>query len=127
MDVRIVGAMIPIVSTIGVLTMIVFLRRYTNIERMAMIERGMNPKDFKKRRDPYRSLRFGFTAVGVGIGLFVGNLAFGSLDSEPLILGFTIMLGGVGLLLGYLTQFALQKQARQNKDEKDEPIDDEYL
>ena len=71
--------MVPIIGSIGLFTMIIFIRRFENIERMAMIERGLDPKDSKRmwgKRDPYRPLRLGFTAVGIGAGLFIGNLCF---------------------------------------------------
>lgn len=124
MDPRVLALMIPIVGTVSLFTMIVFVRRYENIERMAMIERGMHPKDFKKKRDPYRTLRIACTAIGVGIGLFVGNLAFSDHDSEPIVLGFTIMMGGIGLFLAYIIQYGLQIKARKDgTDEKEETND----
>ena len=117
--------MVPIIGSIGLFTMIIFIRRFENIERMAMIERGLNPKDTKRflgRRDPYRPLRFGFTAVGIGLGLFFGNLFF---HDEGVIAGLIVLCGGVGLLSGYLLQMGLQSKA--NKDDKDKTESDEYL
>jgi hypothetical protein len=128
MDPRVLALMIPIVGIVSFFTMIVFVRRYENVERMAMIERGMHPKDFRKKRDPYRALRLSCTAMGIGIGIFVGNLAFKGFNSEPIVLGFTIMLGAIGLFLGYMIQYGLQTEARKKGiEEKSEIGDDEYL
>lgn len=125
MDPRVLALMIPIISTISFFTMIIFWRRYENIERMAMIERGMHPKDFKKKKDPYRILVFASTVMCIGVGLFVGNMAF---RDEAVILGFTVMLGGVGLFVGYMIQYGLRTQARQDAiDKKQEVEEDEYL
>ncbi len=40
MDVAVIGVFIPIVSIISIIVMIVYLRKYENDERMAMIEKG---------------------------------------------------------------------------------------
>ena len=117
--------MVPIIGSIGLFTMIIFIRRFENIERMAMIERGLNPKDTRRflgKRDPYRPLRFGFTAVGIGAGLFIGNLCF---NDEGVIAGVIVLFGGIGLLSGYLLQMVLQSKA--DKDNKDKTENDEYL
>ena len=117
--------MVPIIGSIGLFTMIIFIRRFENIERMAMIERGLNLKDSKRmwgKPDPYRPLRLGFTAVGIGAGLFLGNLCF---NDEGVIAGVIVLCGGVGLLSGYLLQMVLQSKA--DKDNKDKTESDEYL
>jgi uncharacterized membrane protein YgdD (TMEM256/DUF423 family) len=108
----VVALMVPILTSIGAFTMIVFLRRYQYLERMAMLERGINPKDvqnmLEKQRDPYRHIRIACTMIGVGVGLFVGNIAFR--HQGGIILGMTVMLGGVGLFTGYLFQYGLQQR-----------------
>ena len=81
-DPRAIAVSIPIFTTVGVFTMIILLRRYRNMERMAMIERGMNPADLKadfrrlnrRQHDPYRAMRIACAVIGVGVGLFVGNI-----------------------------------------------------
>lgn len=112
--------MIPIIGSIGFFTMIIFLRRYENVERMAMIERGLNPKDMKSvwtKKDPYSPLRFGFVAVGIGLGLFLGNMIF---DDEGVIAGLVFLCGGGGLLIGYLLQMQFQKRDTKDNDRESE-------
>jgi CBS domain containing-hemolysin-like protein len=116
----IVALCVPIVGSIGLFTMIVMLRSYDNRERMAMIERGMNPADLKiwsrRRNDPYRSVRLACTAVGVGTGLFVGNLLratdINMFNRGGIVAGLTFVCGGLGLLIGFFIQYGLKKENR---------------
>jgi hypothetical protein len=117
----IIALSIPIVCTVSAFSMIVMLRSYSNKERMAMIERGMNPADLKvwaqKRYDPFQWVRFGCTAVGIGTGLFVGNLLratdFQMFDRGGIVGGLTFICGGLGLLAGFFIEYKLRKE---NKD-----------
>ena len=47
-----------------------------NRERMAMIEKGVDPKDFlsKPKSSMYTTLRWALLLVGVGLGLFLGSV-----------------------------------------------------
>ena len=120
-DPAVIAVCIPIVGSIGLFTMIIFLRHYKNIERMAMIERGMNPADLKtefktykrRERDPYRFMRIACALVGVGIGLFVGNL-FRAFEvfryNGGISAGLMCIFGGLGLLVGHFIQIGLQNK-----------------
>jgi hypothetical protein len=113
--------MIPIISVIGTFIIVIFLRRYQNIERMSMIERGMNPTEMKsvwgsKWRDPYRHLRIACTAIGIGLGFIIGSIFQGGFDfhtRESIFFGCVVLFGGVGLLAGYIIQMVLQGKARK--------------
>jgi hypothetical protein len=121
--------LIPIFTVLGAFAMIIFLRRYQNIERMSMIERGMNPGDLKSvwRRvvDPYRHLRAACTAVGIGLGFILGSIFKGGFSNDTgdtVLVGCVVMFGGLGLLAGYILQLGLQSKAK--KEGKD-PFQDE--
>jgi len=43
-------------------------------ENLAMIEKGMNPKEFANRPAPYKNLKWGLLLVGSGAGLFLAYL-----------------------------------------------------
>lgn len=43
-------------------------------QRMAMIDKGMDPGLLKEREVPFRTLRNGLVLVGAGVGLFFGYL-----------------------------------------------------
>lgn len=47
---------------------IVYLKTRQN---MAMIEKGMNPKEFANRPAPYKNLKWALLLVGAGLGLFI--------------------------------------------------------
>jgi CBS domain containing-hemolysin-like protein len=116
----IVALFVPIVGSIGLFTMIVMIRSYSSKERMAMIERGMNPADLKvwmrRRNDPYRSVRLACTAIGVGTGLFVGNVLRSTdidmFNRSGITAGLTFIGGGLGLLIGFFIQYGLKKDSR---------------
>ena len=50
---------------------IVYLKSRQN---MAMIEKGMNPKEFANRPAPYKNLKWALLLIGAGVGLFVAFL-----------------------------------------------------
>lgn len=66
--------LIPIVLFAGGFAMIfgiVYLRTRQNL---AMIEKGMNPKEFANRPAPYRNLKWALLLIGAGIGLFAAYM-----------------------------------------------------
>ncbi|MBD0256494.1 MAG: hypothetical protein ICV83_12315, partial [Cytophagales bacterium] len=101
------GILVPIALFIGVFTMIIFLRKYENEERMAMIEKGMNPANVTKpKTNPSGTLRFALLAIGAGIGLLVGNMLEKAnlVEEEVAYFSMVLLFGGVGLLISYLIQ-----------------------
>ena len=76
--VKIVTMLIPIIGIIGFFTMIIFIRKYKNDERMAMIDKGINlmtpvQPTSEQVAQGYKTLLFlGFVIVGFGIGLLMG-------------------------------------------------------
>ncbi len=108
MDVAVIGVMIPIVLIVGTFMMIVYLRKYQNQERMAMIERGVDPKIFvntKKTRNAAPTLRASLLLIGIGLGILVGYFLDYHYDMEEA--GYFSMLflfGGIGLGLTYIIE-----------------------
>jgi hypothetical protein len=105
MDVAVLGVMIPIIGTIGLFTMIIYLRRYQNIERMAMIEKGVTSDIFKKHLGPSATLRGSLLLIGIGTGFLLGYFLDRSFDMEEV--GYFSMLfifGGIGLGAAYLIE-----------------------
>jgi len=118
---EIIAVMIPIISTIGLFTMIIFLRYYSNIERMAMIERGMNPSLNKpaRRINPSTTLRFALLSIGAGLGILFGNTLANSTNMNEEVAFFSMILifGGIGLLASYMVELRMAKQEDQKKKE----------
>jgi hypothetical protein len=67
-------AMVMIVLFAGFFAMVfgvVYLRTRQNL---AMIEKGMNPKQFANRPAPYKNLKWALLLIGAGVGLFLAFL-----------------------------------------------------
>lgn len=116
-----VALFIPISFIVGLFTMIIFLRQYENAEKMAMIEKGMDPsKSTTKSRwvNPAGALRFGLLAVGAGIGLFIGSVigSYTSIDYEVAVFAFMLTFGGGGLVLSWMIQLRLDEKEKKNDD-----------
>ena len=86
-----------------------------NRERMAMIEKDVNPKDFIHPRttNPYSILKWGLLLVGVGLGLFVGSLfeAYTSIQEEPAYFASALFFGGLGLVVAFLISKNAEEKA----------------
>ncbi|MFY7825595.1 MAG: DUF6249 domain-containing protein [Flectobacillus sp.] len=121
-----VALLIPIVSTVGFFTMIVFLRKFENDEKMAMIAKGIVPPSKSininpansLNINPANSLRWGLVAVGVGLGLLIGHFLETSLgfDDDVAYFSMIFVFGGIGLLLSYFLQMKInEKQGRKEE------------
>lgn len=74
-------------------------------EKMAMIERGMDPRAYRGQAAPFRNLKWGLLLVGAGIGLFIAYLldetVFKDRDTDALYFALIAIFGGIGLLISY--------------------------
>lgn len=116
MDPAVVGVFVPIVISIGAFVMIVFLRQYEKEERLKMIEHGMDPHSgTQKRRGG--GLKFALVAIGVGIGLLVGNVldSSGLVYEEVAYFSMSFLFGGIGLLVGYLIEAKKIKEEQERE------------
>lgn len=76
-----------------------------NRERMAMIEKGVDPKSFvKETGNKYNILKWALLIIGLGIGAVVGNLlaTYTDLSDEASYFGPILIFGGLGLLIAFL-------------------------
>jgi FtsH-binding integral membrane protein len=77
-----------------------------NRERMAMIEKGVNPKDFMTDRRPnsYGILKWALLLVGVGFGLFIGSVleTYTGIPEEPAYFAAALFFGGAGLFAAFM-------------------------
>jgi FtsH-binding integral membrane protein len=77
-----------------------------NRERMAMIEKGVSPKDFMTDRRPnsYGILKWALLLVGIGFGLFIGSVleTYTSIQEEPAYFASALFFGGAGLFAAFL-------------------------
>jgi hypothetical protein len=102
--------LVPIVLFAGSFAMvfgIVYLRTRQNL---AMIEKGMNPKEFANRPAPYRNLKWGLLLVGAGIGLFLAYILdrYVMKDFENPAIYFALI--GIGGGLGLIGSYKIEKK-----------------
>ena len=101
---------------------IVYLKTRQNL---AMIEKGMNPKEFANRPAPYKNLKWALLLIGAGMGLFLAylldnyvlNNPGGSYDHDgrnvPIYFSLIAIGGGLGLFGSYRME---KKWWDENKD-----------
>jgi hypothetical protein len=91
---------------------IVYLR---SRENMAMIEKGLNPKEFANRPAPYKNLKWGLLLIGSGIGLTIAYFITQYLlhDNENPALWFAFI--GIGGGLGLFGSYKIEKKELLDK------------
>lgn len=107
--------LIPITFFICTFAMVFGIRYLSNKEKMAMIERGIDPGIHKATPKPFLSLKFGLLLVGLGLGLLVALFTvrgvFGSQmtnaeegQAVAIYFGCIGIFGGLGLILSYVIE-----------------------
>lgn len=105
MDAGVIALFIPIVAIVSIAYGAIQWRRYENDERMAMIEKGIDPGSAKRIRNTSWALRFGLLFIGAGLGLLCGYF----LDSmsrmdEVAYFSMIFIFGGLGLGTSYIIE-----------------------
>lgn len=101
--------LIPIVvPTVMFLTIFGIVYLYKR-ERMAMIERGMDPRRYKPQSAPFQNLKWGLLLIGAGLGLFIAYIldrtAFNNdNDNEAIYFSLIAVFGGLGLFASYIIE-----------------------
>ncbi len=99
------GIMLPIIITLGAFVMVVYIRKYDNIERMAIIDKGLSPDLFKKDRSTSGVLQTSLLFMGAGFGLLIGYWLDSAFDMEEVAyFSMIFIFGGIGLGLAYLIE-----------------------
>ena len=91
---------------------------YLNIrkkERMALLDRGLDPRSFEKDRTDFSSLKYGLLFTGIGMGLLVANIlvSMGAMEREAAYFSLVSLFGGIALIVDYILEVSITK--RQNK------------
>lgn len=106
----VLGIMLPIIIALGAFVMMVYIRKYENIERMAIIDKGLSPDLFKKERSTSGALRASLLLMGAGLGLLMGYWLDRAFDMEEVAyFSMIFIFGGLGLGLAYLIEEKKQK------------------
>ncbi len=104
--------LIPIVMFAGGFAMIFGIYYLKTRQNLAMIEKGMNPKEFANRPAPYKNLKWALLLIGAGAGLFLAYLMDNYLlpnsghfqDNDknvPIYFALIAIGGGLGLFGSY--------------------------
>jgi hypothetical protein len=111
METEQLGVLAGIVISIGFFAMIFGIVYLYKRERMAMIERGMDPRRYKPQSAPFQNLKWGLLLIGAGVGLFLAYLLdhtlfskIGEMDDSgntAIYFALIAIFGGAGLLLSY--------------------------
>jgi hypothetical protein len=111
MDEGILGVLLPIIISLGAFVMVVYLRKYENMERLAIIEKGLEKDLFKRGTSPSGALRAALLFIGAGIGLLLGYWLDQAFDMrETGYFAMLLIFGGIGLGLAYLIEEAKAKR-----------------
>ena len=114
-----------IILSVAILATIFGIRYLKNKENMAMIDRGINPKNELPQRSrprPFTSLRIGLPLAGAGIGLFISSIiqlnVFPYRDIPGVFFGLIASLAGIGFIICYRIEMKWWKEqeAKENMD-----------
>lgn len=102
-------ALIPITMFAGGFAMVFGIVYLKTRQNLAMIEKGMNPKEFANRPAPYKNLKWALLLIGAGLGLFfaylLDNYALQSTKynggNAPIYFSLIAIGGGLGLFGSY--------------------------
>ena|ERR1700754_2696802 len=101
------GVLAGILIPLGFFIMIFGIVYMNKREKLAMIERGMDPRTYKPQSAPYQNLKWGLLLIGSGVGLLLAfilnHTAFNNLDDDVFFLYISLIavFGGLGLFLSY--------------------------
>jgi hypothetical protein len=111
MEVEDLGVMAGILVPTALFAMIFGIVYLYKRERMAMIERGMDPRRYKVQSAPYQTLKWGLLLLGAGIGLFTSvilvNTCLINMDenSKPgVFFALIAIFGGLGLIISFFAE-----------------------
>ncbi len=122
MDGNQLAVLIPILVPLSLFALIFGVFYLRNKERMAMIERGMDPRTDLPRQQPISptiNLTFGLLMIGSGFGLFLAYIMDyfvfrnqGIIDSPAVYFALIAVFGGLGLLISYF----IENKANKHKE-----------
>ncbi|HLN53600.1 MAG TPA: DUF6249 domain-containing protein [Lentimicrobium sp.] len=90
-------------------------------ERMALLDRGLDPRSFENQNTNFSTLKYGLLLTGVGLGILLANIivAVGVMDDEPAYFSFVALFGGIALIIDYLIEKnIIRKQKKEKKAEE---------
>lgn len=108
--------LIPILVSLGLFAMTFGIVYLKNKERMAMIERGMDPNTStpKQRNSQTTTLTSGLLLIGSGLGLFIAymmdHFSLEDRGNPAIYFSLVAVFGGTGLFVAYFIENKANKQ-----------------
>lgn len=110
-----------IIVSLGLFLMIFGIAYLNKREKLAMIERNMDPRIFKPQSAPYQNLKWGLLLIGAGLGLFfafvLDRMAFQYGNDDNIFFLYVALIavfGGTGLFVSY----RIEKREVLDKDDQ---------
>ena len=96
------------VAAIGAISGILYVLLMTRYkERMALMERGLSPKEFNNKNSVQSAtLRFGLLLIGISAGIMSGNFVASHFDvpREGAFIAMMFLFGGISLIISYVIE-----------------------
>ena len=103
--------LIPISIFLGGFAMIFGIVYLKTRENLAMLEKGLNPKQYGNRPAPFKTLKLGLLLLGAGVGLLLAYIIDINMinrhHENPAIYFSLIAIGGG---LGMISSYAVEKK-----------------
>lgn len=82
-------------------------------ERMALLDRGLDPKSFDNGTSNFSSLKYGLLMTGIGLGILTANVivSAGLMKDEAAYFSFVALFGGIALIIDYIIEVNIRKRA----------------
>ncbi|MEO3405720.1 DUF6249 domain-containing protein [Mucilaginibacter sp. CAU 1740] len=108
MDTGNLAILMIIIVSLGFFLMMFGIVYLDKREKLALIERNMDPRNYKPQSAPYQNLKWGLLLIGAGLGLFLAfvldRTAFHYGDNSNIFFLYVSLIaffGGVGLFVSY--------------------------
>lgn len=108
---QVIGLVTVILIFAGIPLLIYFLSRNKHREKLALIEKGINPNLPKPESGYYKALMWGMLLGGAGLGWLIGILLQNIFRLDGVVLFASIIFfGGVGLVGYFFYRSQMEKQ-----------------
>jgi fucose permease len=109
--VEIIGVFIPFAVFATIFGIVYLAIKARNKEKLAMIEKGFDPSLFEnKKKSTTTFAKLGVVAIGLAIGLLLGNFFENNLGLEGGKAGMIILFTGAAFVLSYFVGKKLEEK-----------------
>ena len=99
-------ALLFLTSVILIVSLVYIVMNIRHKEKMALLEKGLDPKKFLANQFMPETLRAGMLLIGIGLGflvaLFLDEVVLPFIDNPAIYGGSILLFGGLGLLIFYI-------------------------